>query len=648
MYSTFFKYTLFIFLGIFVLSCTAPKPMDDVSHYTPYQKLQQTNLIKAHALFDKMGSVDVALFLSEDDFAGLINQSFVRFKKHFSSLDAPSFSKVHFGEMQIELGVQSIRSRIDFSLEVDALQGKLYGYLLTDHEIKAVKDAYRLETHFHKIVLSRMENQGELDEADHGKLIAHAVESFLHTLNVEIINMPLGFDVDMNVLADVNGKDIAYSKHYSLHSARPVNMQTKMEMIMPYISPRGVVLIGAGTLKDDSAQSPAMEEISALHCALSNKLSLVFEQRFGVTLDTMQHFSAYYMSKDYLARQMNFALDDMDLRLIHKFFLSSDQYEGNISREITFFDKLRLPECEGVKEDCSLKKHSCDLYCEQQFGPQSCGQCSNVSNPFEQVRCMSELEKCKSKHSLRLYECHKREDRCSLDNEELVNVCEVLNLDAVNACNEKKEALDFVNDSFTLAELNLAYRVPNSYIVQRISQIRFDNALRSLEVKRNMHVSVDSALMLKVNPAEHEDFQCQFGLQKEFLTHSQVDYVNEIRTMPLYAYNTTEGGLVLKAIAKPGFKSVNLTNPPFNDLLADPNFKLTCQYQGMDIPPISGDALLEKKDVPAELSVLFGSIELDLDEEELSFPISPARIEAFAFYPTMQKQAVVFSRKARF
>jgi len=617
--------------------------------YTSAELQEIQTLKNINRLFNGMRGVDVALYLAKEDFSSLVNKTFDQFSQHFTKLNAPGFSKATLGRMQLDFSHQKVRSTINFSFEVDALKRNIFGHLSADHTLEAGKNSFILRTKFDEIVLDHIDEKKPLAENSKNKdLIAQAVKSFMHTLNIEIINMPLIIPVDMNILDNINGKDIASSSDYTLHSARAVNMQTKMETFLPYITKTGVTFLGTSTLQSVQKEEE-INDLRLLRDAFRKKVDLVLNESMGVPLDVLQKYTSYYVSKKYLSKQMNLSLKHMDLRVINKFFLKIPEEEKYLKKDIYFFDKGRLPSCAGVKRDCTKLLHSCNAQCELKFGIHRCVQCDSITNPFEKVRCMSKLQACKSKEELHAYECRKREDRCELGNNEILTACEIKNLDYVQMCKEKKEKLLFVNDEIVLAQLNLYFDVVNSYAVQRITQIRFAKGLESLEVMRDIHLSVDSKLQLGLNNSQNSDINCSLGVDESLLTHSQLDYVQQKRELPLLSQRGSDGKMLIKAISKPNFMTAYLENKPYDKLMKKENFSLQCRYQGMPMPLIQGKKLLKKNDIPYRLKAMMGEVELQFEEEELSFVISPVKLGTnILLYPTMEDEAIGFSRQAHF
>ena len=633
-----------------MLSGCAPVlgPHDDVE-YSLDERKELEALRNTDRLFDQMKDLDVVLYFTKEDFSTLINETFKNFSEHFVHLDAPGFSKVSFEEIQLHLSNQSARSRIGFSFEVDALKRQIFGYLIAEHKLQAGTDEFRVSTHFDEIILDRIDENEELEEnSENRELIAASVKNFMHTLNIETINTPLVIPVDMNVLKNINGKDILSSADYKLHSARAVNMQTKMEIYLPYISEEGVVLLGASELKEPKIKESS-ENLAELHQLLKSKIDSALLEKMGISLETLQKYSSYYMSKEFLANQMNKALSKMDLRIINKSFLKIPEAEKHFTKDILFFDRERLPSCEGVKAECKDRLRSCEGQCQQKHGAHNCIQCDNMTNPFEQVRCISNLEACKSKEEFHLYECHKRENLCELENNEIQTSCDIENLNSVAQCTEKKEKLLFVNDEIVLAKLNIDFDIANSYAVQRIGQIIFDESLERLEVIRDIHISVDSKLKVGLIHGRYDDINCSLEMNEALLTHSQFDYVEQKIELPLFTQRAKDGKMMIKAISRPDFISVSLKNRPYEKLLQRKEFVLQCRYQGMPMEAISAGELLKKKDIPNGLDAMLGEIELHFEEEELSFVISPVKLGSDTLlYPTMEAKAVGFSRQANF
>lgn len=644
LFSSFF----FMILLILLAACV-PQPKQRFDYNAEQQKsLEQ--LRKMNTLFMGMEGVDVVLYLSKEDFSDVVSQSFDRFVEHFSHLDAAGFSDVSFGHLKIELLGQSIVSEVAFSLEIDALKRKIFGHVRSHHTLSAGKDEFVLSTTFDEIVLDGFDlSEAPEENSENRQIIATSVKGFLHMLNGEILNAPLNIPVDMNILQNINGRDIFASRDHTLHSAKSVNVPTKMKAYLPYVCEKGVAFIGASNVNKVSGRDNQPVDDMHLHESLKAGIDRELREKMGISLDTLQKHSSYYASKSYLARQMNYALEHTDLRLIKKFFLSIDESDQNMSKEIYFFNKGSLPACEGVKEDCSSRLKTCQRQCSKTYGIHSCQQCAGITNPFSHVRCMSALEKCKTKEELHLYECHKRENRCEEENLQIRNRCEIENLEKVAVCKEKKEELVFEDDHLLLTALHVSFDIANSYLVQKVGNIRFDETLSSLEVKREIHLSVDSRVELALKGTHSPDVNCSLGMREALLTHSVFDTAQESKTLPLLSQRRTDGTLMLISVDTASFLDVRLNNTPYERLLGRDDFSLECSYQGMDLSPIKAEKLLRREEIPSELAAMFSEITLEFDEESFTFPISPVKIaEDIYLYPTMEKQAIGFSRQAHF
>ncbi|PHR58920.1 MAG: hypothetical protein COA44_01890 [Arcobacter sp.] len=641
---------LFLLPIILIITACTPKPMHDKDVIYSQADLEKRKLLNhTYKLLDEMQSIDAALYLNKVDFTDIINHTFSNFTEHFTLLDAPAFSKPLFGRMKINLKDQKVQSRVDFSFEVDSLNREIFGHLSARHTLQAGKNIFVIHTNFDEIVLDRIDETRPLEDNTKNKeLIASAVKSFLHTLNVEIINMPLVLKVDMNILDGIHGKDIVSAKDYTLHSASSVSMHTKMDSYLPYVSKKGIILLG--TLKHTRNKAYKNKiNLKTLEKLLTQRLNEDLLTYMGINLDSLQKYSSYYISKAYLSKQMNKALIKMDLRSINKFFLNISPEESSFEKNIYFFDKARLPSCQGVKEDCSKRLNICNRQCSVKYGPHSCVQCDDMRNPFAQVRCLSKLEACKSKEELHLYECNKHEDSCELDNVEIKTLCEVQNLELVSICKEDKEELLFINDEIVLAKMKLDFKIANSYAVQRIRSIKFDSRLKRLEVSRDMHISVDSRLGVSIENSHINDINCSLKVKEDLLTHSEVDFVKQLRDLDVLTQRLKDGKLLIKAISKPIFMSIQIKNKPYEKLMQDKNFKLQCYYKNMPLQAISNSKLLAVKDIPYALNPILGEVELAFEDEELSFVISPVILnDNIMFYPTMEEKAISFSRQAHF
>ena len=645
-------YHLFLpFLWILIISgCVPLLDPDKEKDYAKTTQEEVKVLTKVNKRFDRMEGVDVALYLSKEDFLTLFRNSLAHTCKDFSQINTPEFSKPFLECKDLSFSSQKLYSRINFSFELGALKREVFGHLRAEHELHVSKDAFQFKTHFKDLVLDEINGSDPLKENNETKsLINTAVKALLKRLNEGITKTPLRIPVDMNILDEVNGKDIVSSSEFKLHSASAVNMQTKMEAYLTYITEKGVVFLGTSKALKVEKKEASLKNPLSLKDALSQKIDLVLKRDMQISLEVLQKHSSYYVSKAYLSKQMNLALRSIDLRLIKEFFLKHPDRESSFQKNIYFFNKDSLPSCHGLRKDCTKRLSSCERQCGVKFGEHQCVSCNDIGNPFEKVRCMSTLEACKSKEERYVYECHKGENRCEMHNNDILAQCEIENLHTIQECNNKKDKLLFVNDEILLARLKLGLEVENSYIVQRIREISFNKELDTIEVTGDMHISVETKLDLSLTHKQANDINCSLAMDKPVVTHSQVDYVKKKRELGLSSQRTSDGRIFIKGVSQPSFFTGYLKNTPYEKLIEMESSKLECRYQDMPMRPIEGNKLLKRKDVPNTLNTVFGEIDLQFAEEEFSFVISPLRLGTdILLYPTMEAKAIGFSRQAHF
>jgi len=642
------KLLKFFILILILSACTSQQTIVVDVAYTQTQLNERVALNKTYEHLEHFDTIDAALYLNTTDFTKIVETSFQDFTQHFKELDAPSFSKASFGKIKLSFEGGVIRSKVDFSFEVDALKRVIYGHLIASHSLKAGDNEFVITTDFNGIELDKIDQSQPLkDNFENKELISNAVKSFLYTLNIEIINMPLRLEVDMNILQGINGKDIFKSAQYKLHSASAIIMQTKMRTYLAYINYKGLLLLGSSEFKESDSYEQ-YKDLVQLRQLVDTKIDKMLIQSMGSSLEILQKYSSYYISRDYLARQMSKALVKMDLRVINKFFLDIATEKQRFYKKVYFFDKNQLPKCEGVTQNCSKLLHLCQRQCAVKFGVHECIQCEDMKNPFEKVRCVSELEACKTKEDLNLYACSKEEDLCEIDKIEIKTQCEVDNLTQVSMCKEDKEALAFVDDELYLTKLNLNFDIASSYIVQRIKNIKFSKNLESLHVLRDMHISVNSNLIIDINTTKIQDLECKLGIKQALHTHSQIDLVNEIQEIRLSTQRLKNGSIELKAISEPSILNIQMKTNSFETLMKDKNFFLQCNYKNMPMQTMSAQALLQKKDIPLTMQALLGNLEINFSKEELSFIILPIKLnKTTSLYPTIQNKAMVFARQNR-
>jgi len=621
--------------------------LDEEFEYNPSKKREMVELKKTYALLSRMDEIDVALYLRKKDFLSLVNDSFRDFSNHFTSLDAGEFSNARFGPMKFHLSNLQLVSQIEFSLQVDGLKREIYGHVMATHRLEAASNRFVLNTDFDEIIVQRIDGTKVVDKnSENIKLIEKAAKNFLHTLNIEIINSPLSIPVDLNVLSGINGKDIFYAPDYKLHSAKRVNMRTKMQMYLPYICKRGVVFLGSGKIKDRSESYQEETDIREMSHNLRNNIDAALQKSMGISLALLQEESSYYISKKYLSDQMNFPLKQMDLRTINKFFLKIPEDEQNLSQKIYFSGKDRLPSCEGVAKDCTKTQHQCNRNCSRSFGIDRCVRCERINNPFEKVRCMSDLEACKAKEELHLYECLKEENRCTAANIKSADQCRKENLKRIAQCEKKKERLLFTDDTLELAQLHLNLGISNSYAIQRIHSMRFDKDFSRLDVQRNLHISVDSSLKSALENAGMDDVNCTLARDLPLFVHSSADRMNMLRRIPVSLEYLSDGTMMLKAKSKEKVMPIILENSPYERLLASPGSLISCRYQSMPLRDITAEELFSSGEIEHSFEAMSGKVQLSFEEEELLFRVSPVKIgKDLLFYPSMQDKAIGFNRK---
>jgi len=655
--SYLFKQRLYILhafmLGTVLLLSSACVPILEVNdefEYNPSKKRELNELKRSYALLSRMEEIDVALHLSKRDFLSLVNHSFQKFSEHFTSLGAGEFSNVRFGSMKFHLSNQQIVSKIEFSLHVDGLEREIYGHVMAKHKLEAASNMFILKTGFDEIIVQRIDGTKVMDKnSENIKLIEKAAKNFMQALNVEISNTPLSIPVDLNILSRINGKDIFFASDYQLHSAKSINMLTKMRMYLPYIDKNGVVFLGSGKTKYTSEPPKEGVDIREMSHKLRSKIDAGLQKSMGVSLAFVQEESSYYVSKDYLSEQMNFSLMRMDLRMINKFFLKMQGNEQNISQKIYFSGKDRLPSCDGVAKDCAKIQQQCHQNCSRTYGTDKCSQCDRINNPFEKVRCMSDFEACKSKEELHLYECLKEQDRCTRANTESDKQCRTENLNLIAQCEKKKERLPFMKDKMVLAKLHLKFSISNSYAIQRIHKIVFDGKLNNLQVDRNLHVSVDSRVDFDIEKTDNKDINCTLEGANPLFVYSSADHMDLHKDLPVLTEVLADGALMIKAESKENLMRITLENSPYSMLLEPDNFAINCNYQNMPLGIFTAEQIVNKENIPHALAAMLGEITLKFEAEELSFRVPPVKIGKGLFlYPRMQERAIGFTRQAHF
>ena len=645
----FYLKNLFILSALsFLISACTPLLDYKSTQYSYTEERELNELKKAHTAFDSMQSVDVALHLNKRDLSSLVNKSFDNFSKNFSELHAGEFSHVTFARLEFHLSAQQAFSDLDFSFEVDALKRKIYGHIKAKHVFTAGRDEFIMRTTFDEIIIERVENDEAFDQnSENRHLIASSVKSFMNALNTEMLNVPLKIPVDMNILKGINGKDVVSSSDYKLHTARPINMLTKMQVYMPFIYDEGVVFLGASELNKSGENTTLKPESTHLWTELNEKINLALDENMGVTLDTLQKKTSCYVSKFYLSKQMNLALKNIDLRTIKKSFLKIGKKDNRLLKEVVLFDKKRLPSCEKSKTDCSERLKPCKRECDINYGVHKCDDCSTL-NPFEKVRCVNRQEACKTREELSLYECKRNENSCKHDNDLLRSECESENRSLVLQCSEKKDKLVFVDNAMTLAKLEMSFDTVNSYAVQRIHSIVFNQTLENLEVLRDVHVSVDSRLNFEITNTPNTDVNCTLEMIEPLFTPAYSDYIGDKRKLVLFTETLHNGYMMIKAKSEPHSMQIQLMDTPYENLISHNKFALSCAYQNIPMPLISQEVLLEKKDIPSKLAAVLGRLELKFEVEELSFLISPIRLSSdTVLYPSMETKAIGFTKEVR-
>jgi hypothetical protein len=153
---------------------------------------------------------------------------------------------------------------------------------------------------------------------------------------------------------------------------------------------------------------------------------------------------------------------------------------------------------------------------------------------------------------------------------------------------------------------------------------------------------------LEVSANHNNEINCSVGLDEALLIHSYNDRLQEKKELPVVTQKREDGALLLKAISKENFFSLHLKNAPYEKMMKTKGFDLHCSYQGMPMHPIAPEKLLATKDIPYGLKGLFGEVGFKF-EEEFSFVIAPVRLgDDILLYPTMEPDAIGFSRQAHF
>ncbi len=636
-------FSLILFTSL-ISGCTSLLSPEKYQSFEWGQKAS-TALKNANENFGQMDGIDAVLFIPKNELNLHISDSLDKLSSSFAETKNEGFSNVSFSSVHFNIVQQQIFSSFSFSFNIDAIDQKVSGQIFAEHTFRAGCNQFILSSKFQKIETNSIQQKNEFSQSDENKkLIELSFESFLHLLNIKMSNSPLSIPVNMNILEGINGKDIVNAKTYKLHSAEPVNMLTKMKIYMPYMHDDGLVLLGSSELKQ--AKPNIQHDMNVMARDLKNDINNELGKSLGISLDTLEKGPSYYISKAYLANQMNLALVNMDIRLINTSIIQqAEQYDKKLSKSIYLYDPARLPSCENIKQDCSSKLSSCDMKCSLNYGAEHCQDCSKINNPFEKVRCVSSQEACKTTQELHLYECNKNENRCEVKNDEIEKACEVDNILLMTQCQQKRDALNSHHEMIKLSDLNILFQPLNTYAVQAVHGLRFDEDLQGLEVSRDLHVSMDSRIKIQSTTKEHEDIECSIGLSKDVDTHSSSDLKDLNRRIKLFTQVRSDGYMLLKGIGETDFKTLTLVRSPFSNLIQDKDFYLSCTYQGMPIPKISGEELLNKQDIPYALNIMLGEMELTFEEEEFSFVISPVKLNfKTVLYPIMENKSIGFTQ----
>jgi hypothetical protein len=623
--------SILLTLTLFISACT---PLFDgrEAQYSHSKQIESNEIKKAYTTFNSMQGIDVVLHVNKSDLSSYVNKSFEHFSTNFDELHAGEFSNVSFEELKLNLGTQQMVSELGFTFYIDALKRKIHGHIMAKHSFEVGRDKFVLSTNFDEIVIDKMENNIALEQSEENRhLVSSSVKSFMHTLNMEIKNSPLSIPVDLNILKDINGKDIVSSPDYKLHSAKPVYILTKMKAYMPYIYEGGVVFLGASEVK--KSKGSVKEGARSLWSDFKSKIDLELDRSMGISLDSLQEDTSYYVSKSYLSKQMNSTLKNIDLRSINKSFLHIKEKDRAFSKDIYFSEEYRKT------------LQSCERRCDVNYGIHKCEDCAALNNPFEKERCISRQESCKTREEFKLYECSKHEEMCRIEKDERRKVCEIENRSLIAQCQNKKNKLLFVNDEIILARLNLSLDVVNSYAVQRIRTMEFDQNMEKLEVFRDLHVSMDTRLKLGIVNNIDSDINCSTNIHEPLFTHSQSDYVGMKRRLSLVTQTLSNGYMIIKGASKPYMMKVQFNKTPYENFISNDELLLSCRFMNVPLPSLTKREFLNEKEVSKELSAVVGEIELKFDEEELSFVISPAKLATdTVLFPTMGSKAVVFSK----
>ena len=598
--------------------------------------------------FRQMAAIDAVLFIPKNDLNIHVSDSLNKILSIFKEIKTEDFSNVTFSSVDFTIVQQQIFSSFVFSFNIDGIKEKMSGRIFAEHSFRAGCDQFILSTEFQKIETDEIQQKKELSQSDENKaLIASVFKRFLHLLKIEVLTTPLNIPVQMNILEGVNGKDILSTKDYKLRSAKPVNMLTKMRTYMPYMHKDGLALLGASELNQDTVSTET--DMNIMSENLNVDINKELDKSLGISLETLEKGVSYYISKAYLSKQMNLALVDMQISLVNPSIIKMDEHNHNISKSIYLDDKNLLPSCENIKEDCSSKLKTCDMKCPLNYGIEHCEDCSKINNPFEKVRCVSAQEACKTTQELHLYECNKNEDKCAVKNSEIERACEIDNAFLIAQCQEKKDALMSLQEIVELSNLNISFQPINAYAVQNVHELHFDNDLQVLAVSRDLHISMDSSLKVQSTTQEHKDIECSIRLSSDINVTSFSDLKGLTRQIKLFTRVRPDGHMLLKGIGETDFQTLTLLKSPFSQLIQNKDFSLECTYQGMPMSSISAQELLNKKDIPYALNIMLGEMELNFDEEEFTFVISPVRLNReTVLYPIMEDKSIGFTQQGKF
>lgn len=401
-------------------------------------------------------------------------------------------------------------------------------------------------------------------------------------------------------------------------SGKDISLATTFPQVAVLISNRAITVIASSQSTSEPDELQASESINQqtfnkAYAHYRDNVEKLIAKSFGD--DYQPELSSALISNPYIAKTLNQALNNVDIRISGQDFLQIPKpdaaaHANRFRKDIRLHDKQLLPHCAGLSHPAS--RAPCHYSC-------------SWSRPD---RCA-------------------RKAACEAANQSRWLAQQTENEARIAECQTERQALILENKFVKLGAVEGEYRVSNSQLEARISGIYFSEQLNEVSIQSSLQASIDASLKLALNPAGFGHMVCLLGFNDTLYTHARYNNPRLDFSAKFSGGQDNTGKPALLITTAAMNIQGTLTPPPYQELLDNPGLLFDCTFLTMAIPTLAGTHALAGGHLGEDLGSMLGHLNIDLHPQELPISLKPIAIgkhkNSLELHPRLGHHALIFT-----